>query len=1516
MKGSMALGDMDLSHMDTDAEVLVRRVPTTRVREVAVIGMAGSAGPAETLEEFWTIVREGRSGLCDLTSERRADAETYLRARGRATPADPDRYIAGSRLRSIAEFDHRFFSMARQEAKFLDPNQRIFLQTAWAALEDAGLLSTNLSGERVGVYVGLSNDFGVDYRALVQTMAPDAPDVGVSGNVKSIIAGRLAFMLDLTGPSMLIDTACSSGLVALHTAFRAIQNGECTMAVVGGVKCDVLPLRADDAGIGIKEIGDTESAHHVTRTFDRSSDGTNAAEGAFAFVLKDLAEAERDGDNVQAVIVGGAVNQDGASNGITAPNASAQADLIEAALEDAGVSAEDVSYIEAHGTGTRLGDPIEVSGITKAFARHTERRQFCSIGTVKTNFGHMDCVAGLAGFAKVVLSMRDRVLPPSLHFREPNSFIDFSQSPVFVQDRLTPWTTDSGYPSTLHAGVSSFGLSGTNCHLVVRSADAATFREPSDAGTRILPLSARDEASLHRLAGAMLAHLRRHTVRADDLMFTAATGRLHQRFRVAFVYDEVADLLPLLQRFVAEGVQADARETDEDTFHGQARVILDAADKRHAADVTTVERRELDQEANLLLTPTSDRQTMRRVAGLYAAGAEIDWRRGRESRARRVSLPTYPFERTRCWVDEPGAPQRTLLTDAELVRSLDVDVLVCRLAPERNWELDEHRIKGVAVLPGTGFVEMVLDALERLGIGAPAPVLRSFVFQVPLAVDEGDEAEVHVVVRRHDGCHEVVVAARDASGVWVRHAQAEVDADAATGHPDRVDLAGLRARLSRVLVTDDVDLTDRANGLEVGERWTGSIRGGLADEDATELLYELELPESFHGEAELHHLHPALMDTLMNAASSIYDPGRLYLPLSYGRLTVHRRLPGRVHAHYRRRQESLPGQLFTYDVVVCDDEGQVVLVVDAYTIRAADALELGDAGAYGHRPALRRLQSPAASAVRGGRALLWGDFVDRGELGRAVEAAGFSPVWVASTDAGTQVITEGDTFAFAICVLGSDADGEAERAATAPLGDAMAFLDTVSHRRLSFGSGVLVAARGDAEGAEGIGQEAALGLMRVAALEYPGLRLRCLDADADTTADVLVAEAAAGDRPPLVRYRGGLAHEPFHEPARLPERDAARFTPGHGAVIVTGGTGGLGVAVVRRLAEAGVERIVVVGSHQGSDVPSLPLGHTVVCDVVRLDMGDAGAVRGMVDDVRRRHGRIAGVLHLAGRAGAGFLANKSTEQFMGVYRPKALGALHLHEATRGDDLDFFVAFSSVSAIVAEPGQSDYTAANMALDVLMQQRRAAGLPGLSLQWPAWRETGMAQRWGAVDEEGPFAPLGTDEALDLLERAMAWRDAPAVLMPGRLGTPERAPRRPVGDEPAVRRGGAVTRRVTVHGIDPVGEVEQAVADIWGSVLDVTDVEADDDFASLGGNSLLITQMLRLFDERFPGALDITDLFRFTTIAQQAAHLGGRWAPPAAPDLSTPLEVPTDTDELDRMLELLERGDVTVDDLRSHS
>ncbi|TKH36336.1 non-ribosomal peptide synthetase [Paenibacillus polymyxa] len=607
------------------------------VRDIAIIGMSGRFPQAETLEQFWANVASGADNIGPYSDERRKDAEAFL---SRLNTEGRNMQIAeGGYLDEVDKFDYSFFKLTPREASLMDPNQRLFLETAWSTIEDAGYGGKQLAGQKVGVYVGFSKT-SFEYERLLSEVEPGALPKFAIGNLPSIISSRIAYLLDLKGPAVTIDTACSSSLVAVHLACKSILNGDCDMALAGGVKTILLPLKA---GIGM------ESSDDRARAFDDQSDGTGWGEGVGAVFLKPLRKAEQDGDHILAVIKGSAINQDGSTIGISAPNALAQAEVILQAWRDARTDPETISYIEAHGTGTKLGDPVEIDGIAKAFRKHTQRKQFAAISTVKTNIGHLYEAAGIAGLIKSVLSMRHQQIAPLVHFRTPNQKIHFEESPVYANTKLREWKTD-GFPR--RSGVSSFGFSGTNCHVVLEEYIEKTKPDPSPTGSNnkssplLLTLSARSESALRQLVGRYaerFGHVEELVM--EDVCYTANTGRSHLNHRIAVT---------------AAG--ADALKAKVLQLHEQGRVVegvyTGIADSIGSAEMVTGSLDTL--------------QSLEQLSAKYVQGAQINWNAlYAGKRYKKVSLPTYPFERKRCWISVPEqirAEQKTSVHENSTVK--------------------------------------------------------------------------------------------------------------------------------------------------------------------------------------------------------------------------------------------------------------------------------------------------------------------------------------------------------------------------------------------------------------------------------------------------------------------------------------------------------------------------------------------------------------------------------------------------------------------------------------------------------------------------------------------------------------------------------------------------------------------------------------------------------------------------------------------------------------------------------
>jgi phthiocerol/phenolphthiocerol synthesis type-I polyketide synthase E len=503
--------------------------------EIAIVGIScrfpGSSNPGQ----FWENLRDGVESITFLNPE-----ELEPSCIDQANPNDPNYVSAASILCDIELFDAAFFGYLPREAEVMDPQHRLFLECAWEALEDSGTDPKSYGGP-IGVFAGartntyLFNLFS--NREKVGSLG--SFEIGL-GNDLAFLPARVSYKLDLTGPSYAIHTACSTSLVAVHLACQSLLIAECDMALAGGVAINI-PHRTGY----LYQPGGIVSADGHCRVFDVDAQGTIFGSGIGVVALKRLADALAERDNIYAIIKGSATNNDGASKAsFTAPSVHHQTEVILEALANAGVGPETISYIEAHGTGTALGDPIEIHALTRAFRSSTSDSQFCAVGSVKSNVGHLDAAAGMAGLIKTVLALKHKQLPPSLHFRQPNPQIDFANSPFYVNSQLREWRANG---SQLRAGVSSFGVGGTNAHVVLEEAPEI---EPDDASReyQLIVVSARSESALEMASRNLARHLEEHAEeKLADVAYTLAVGRRRMDHRRMVVCRNVSEAVRLLE---------------------------------------------------------------------------------------------------------------------------------------------------------------------------------------------------------------------------------------------------------------------------------------------------------------------------------------------------------------------------------------------------------------------------------------------------------------------------------------------------------------------------------------------------------------------------------------------------------------------------------------------------------------------------------------------------------------------------------------------------------------------------------------------------------------------------------------------------------------------------------------------------------------------------------------------------------------------------------------------------------
>ncbi|WP_338556402.1 SDR family NAD(P)-dependent oxidoreductase [Paenibacillus sp. KS-LC4] len=689
-----------------------------RKEDIAIIGMASHIAGTDSSDEFWRQIASGVDLVGAFPQERSADIDGYL-----TNMLDEMgwelKYSPGAYMHDIASFDYGFFRITPNEAALMDPSQRVFLQTAWEAIEDAGYGGNKLVGSHTGVYVGYSSSSS--YHSMILETEPESAATALTGNIAAMLPTRISYMLDLKGPTLILDTACSSSSVAIHLASKAIHNGDCKMAIAGGIRLNLLPI--DNSGL---KLG-VEAADGRTRTFDAEAEGAGWGEGSAAVLLKPLSQAVKDGDRIYAVIKGSAINQDGTSIGITAPNSAAQAEVLLKAWKDAGIDPETLSYIEVHGTATRLGDPLEIEGLYRAFKKHTSRKQFCAVSTVKTNVGHLYECAGIAGVIKGAMSLKHRKIPATAHFNRPNGAISFSDSPVYVNTQLREWEA-AGHPR--RCGISAFGLSGTNCHIVLEEYVPPQQPEQAEddyAGMpHVLAISAKSMAPLLGIVSRYEQYLNREAhIPLRDLCYTASTGRGHYAHRIAIIFENAADLRRKIAFMASnpleESIHNDMQYGKHKVVSGNKQVLAENEIKKpQHAELTRTASEKVRQ---FIDTGKADKQLLQDIGSLYVRGADVHWEELYQGETRRKTYaPTYAFEKQRCWL-ELNMPQRSGKDEAEDTLLYAMQWRKCSRAPVPSG------IEGAAVL-----------FMDRTGVGQSiAASLREsgrLVIEVELAEDD------------------------------------------------------------------------------------------------------------------------------------------------------------------------------------------------------------------------------------------------------------------------------------------------------------------------------------------------------------------------------------------------------------------------------------------------------------------------------------------------------------------------------------------------------------------------------------------------------------------------------------------------------------------------------------------------------------------------------------------------------------------------------------------------------------
>ncbi|MFI1017870.1 SDR family NAD(P)-dependent oxidoreductase [Streptomyces sp. NPDC020965] len=1343
---------------------------------IAIVGMGCRfPGGVRSPEDLWELLRSETDAISDFPADRGWDLERLL-----TDPGEPGGSLVrqGGFLYDAGDFDPEFFGISPREALAMDPQQRLLLETSWEALERAGIDPSRLGGTETGVFVGA---MAQEYGPRLHEAAGGVEGYALTGTTTSTMSGRIAYVLGLEGPALTVDTACSASLVAIHLAAQSLRAGECSLALAGAATVMARP------GIFVEFSRQRGlSPDGRVKAFSDRADGTGWGEGVGTIVLERLSDARRNGHRVLAVLAGTAVNSDGASNGLTAPNGPSQQRVIRQALANAGLQPSDVDAVEAHGTGTVLGDPIEAAAIIDVYGRDRAPDRPLWLGSAKTNIGHTQAAAGLAGVIKTVQSIRYGLLPRTLHADPPSSHVDWSAGTVRLLTEPVPWP-ETGGPR--RAGVSAFGVSGTNAHVII--AEQTTVAGPIGAigpvhpphpateSPRVLPyvLSARTPEALReqaiRLRGALRAQ---NTWRPADLAHTLATGRARFAERAVVLAPGHAELDRALTALAEDGEAADVVRGvpvgdgrivfvfpgQGGQWRGMATGLLDASPVFAA-----------------------------RIAECDAALAEfVDW-----------SL-------TDVLRDAPGAPSldrvdvvqpalfATMVSLAALWRSYGVEPAA--VVGHSQGEIAAACVAGALSLPDAArVVSLRSRALSTTlaGHGAMASVfqpvdrvtelLRPWGSRISIAATNGPRAVVvsgerAAVAELLAKCADSDIHARNIPVDYASHsAQVEFLQDELA-----TLLAPIRPRPSEVPFHSTVTATVLDGTELTADYWYRNLRSTVRFDEVAR-----QLAESGHRVFVEASPHPTLTMAVRETVESTgATDGVAIGSLRRDDGGVDRFLASLAEAHTHGVEPEWATVFAGLDPRTVDLP-TYPFARERYWWTPPPGAEAPGRAEAAHGPAERwrydiawRPVRDTAAGTLAGRWLVVTPTADDetyAEVAAALRAAGADPVAIPAP-AGTPdhdtlvtALTTGDAIGGVLSLLALD-EGAGPAAGVAGL---------VALLRASGAAGatapIWCATRGavvtgPSDPPPGLAGAALWAAGRAAALEHPREWGGLVDLPArwdgrarERLAAVLAGAVQHGGEDQIAIRPAGLLARRLVRAARTASPAPAR--PPRGTVLITGGTGSLGIRLARRLAEGGAERVLLV-SRSGGDPAAVEAlatelresaevleraaerGTAFELTAVACDVTDRAALESLLAGIGPDR-PLTAVHHAAGVCELGPLTETTPERLSAVLDAKVLGAVQLDALTADLELDAFVVFSSISGTWGVTDHGVYGAANACLDALAARRRARGARATSIAWGPWGGGGMIDPglWDTLAASG-VPVLDPEPALDALRTVL--------------------------------------------------------------------------------------------------------------------------------------------------------------------
>ena len=1495
--------------------------------DIAVIGLDAKIAGADNVEEFWKCLFQGLDMIHEFPEERFEDANNISILRtNRSLGKRIEQY---GYLNRIDMFDPDVFGISHKEAELMDPAQRLFLQSAWKAIEDSGNGGEQLKKSSTGVYIGVNNINNQYCATMDDQMDVATYGLSVSGNVNSVVASRISYYLDLKGPAVVFDTACSSSLVAAYFACQQLRMKEVSTAIVGGIRLTILPPQEFKQNFGI------ESSSGRTKSFDAKADGTGGGEGVIAMVLKTVKEARQNRDHIYAIIKGGSINQDGTSVGITAPNAAAQEAVIKQAWKDARIDPQTISYIECHATGTELGDPIEISGIERAFRSYTNKKQFCAVGSVKSNAGHLDSASGIAGLLKAVLMLKYKTILKSLHFYKPNPKINFIESPVYVNDTCMKWDTKG---TIRRMGVSSFGISGTNCHLILEEVQNSSKSKMKVQHPYILSVSAKNRDVLVTYIRNYRDFLRKNSdCDFSDFCYTANVGR--QQYNSRFI-----KVLKDKNEFLDMKIDKDY----EEVYFNEFKVVEISNQK--TGYITIQEQIEKTKQASLVLDQikriddnAAYNKSLDTICDLYLTGAYIEWERLYDnSEVEKISIPTYPYNNRRYW--HTVRPSKWIETDYKealhplvdrcVIDTYQMMVYEKVLSCKNSWELREHRINGEPVLPGAALIEMAMAVAKQI-FSSSKIEFENLQYVTPLSCTMEEERLVNIIVQKENEQLAIKIVSMGPNNQWIIHL--EVSVKKHRSNPENsVQIQEILSGLEEVVTESQIHKVEIAS--VDGIHWNNLEKMYVCE---NEIVFLLNTSKIAKQEKEKYVLYPPVLDSAINAGTYLVEGE--YLPFSFRSAIIYKSLPERFYSIiHKKNSNQNQKDLISFDIRLCTEYGEeIASFTDYYIYRVENSKHFMEQlmlkNQLFHTVQWTSDQEPmleSEETLYHKRFIVFcrenqkTDELYKAFFGCSLVVVNIGDKRIKNSELSYQIRNEIEDYRWLMADLKNDHISEfihfigydstniqvlhdLQQECAVLLKSTMQLIQVIVEQGYHEDYNLTLVTRyatkviNDDECINPMNQSL-IGMGTSIESEYNNIHVRAVDFDDETELKMLYKELSTPKMQYSVAYRKGDRYQCEIRDVLYSEKvnKSTLRLDTHGVYVITGGLGGMGIAFTRKLIELekDVHIVLLNRTYSKDEFKQMSPGSNTLLldkknvinslweeesdiDILKCDIADNDQTMKVFAYLRNKYGKINGVIHTAGVPGDGFLMNKDWTTFENVLRPKVYGTWLLNQMTQSDNLQFFILCSSMTAIFGALGQSDYAAANAYLDSFSYSRNLEGKDTLTIDWTGWKDSGMAVH-NNQEANDAYTQFLTDEE-GALALFYALKSKVKQMLIGVFHVDEIKKQNldqkmkiqnqitnelAAGSETMIESDKYQLDLLIITGksIDELSDIEKNVAKCWAKVLSTDEIDIYEKFFENGGNSLLALNLQKEINQYYDNVLTITDIFIYSSINDMAAYI----------------------------------------------